>query len=95
MPEDVVIHIVDDEEPVRKSLAFLLTMSGHVARVHDSASAFLQAASGLRKEVVHQPEADVEPHLLQLGVHLVVCVCGAFQPTLCGRLLVRKKSPGS
>ena len=48
MPEDVVIHIVDDEEPVRKSLAFLLTMSGHVARVHDSASAFLQAASGLR-----------------------------------------------
>ncbi|XHB98328.1 response regulator FixJ [Nitratireductor sp. ac15] len=48
MPEDVVIHIVDDEEPVRKSLAFLLTMSGHAARVHESASAFLKVASGLR-----------------------------------------------
>ncbi|MEC9247192.1 response regulator FixJ [Nitratireductor rhodophyticola] len=48
MPEDVVIHIVDDEEPVRKSLAFLLTMSGHAARVHSSATEFLKSAPGLR-----------------------------------------------
>ncbi|MGI3125755.1 response regulator FixJ [Nitratireductor sp. PBL-C9] len=48
MPDDVVIHIVDDEEPVRKSLAFLLTMSGHVARVHESATAFLKVAPGLQ-----------------------------------------------
>lgn len=48
MSEDVVIHIVDDEEPVRKSLAFLLTMSGHAARVHESATAFLGVAAGLR-----------------------------------------------
>ncbi|WP_367715699.1 response regulator FixJ [Nitratireductor sp. GISD-1A_MAKvit] len=47
MPEDVVIHIVDDEEPVRKSLAFLLTMSGHAARVHDSATGFLKIAPEL------------------------------------------------
>lgn len=49
MPENVVIHIVDDEEPVRKSLAFLLTMSGHAVRVHESATAFLDIAGGLRQ----------------------------------------------
>jgi two-component system, LuxR family, response regulator FixJ len=38
MSADVVIHIVDDEEPVRKSLAFLLTMSDHAVRVHESAT---------------------------------------------------------
>ncbi|WP_173932997.1 response regulator FixJ [Chelativorans sp. Marseille-P2723] len=47
MSGDVVIHIVDDEEPVRKSLAFLLTISGHAVRVHDSASSFLSVAGEL------------------------------------------------
>jgi len=47
MSGDVVIHIVDDEEPVRKSLAFLLTISGHAVRVHDSASSFLSLAGEL------------------------------------------------
>ncbi len=44
---DYVVHIVDDEEPVRKSLAFLLTMAGFTVRVHDSATSFLAAAPGL------------------------------------------------
>jgi two-component system response regulator FixJ len=39
-----VVHIVDDEEPVRKSLAFLLTMTGFTVRVHESATSFLRAA---------------------------------------------------
>lgn len=47
MSGDVVIHIVDDEEPVRKSLAFLLTISGHAVRVHDSATSFLFVAGEL------------------------------------------------
>jgi len=47
MSGDVVIHIVDDEEPVRKSLAFLLTISGHAVRVHESATAFLSVAGEL------------------------------------------------
>lgn len=42
------VHIVDDEEAVRKSLAFLLTMAGFTVRVHDSATAFLQAAPSVR-----------------------------------------------
>jgi two-component system response regulator FixJ len=48
MSNDVIIHIVDDEEPVRKSLAFLLSISGHAARVHESATAFLSVAKDMR-----------------------------------------------
>ncbi len=47
MAADFVVHIVDDEEAVRKSLAFLLSMSGYAARVHESATAFLAVAPGL------------------------------------------------
>jgi two-component system response regulator FixJ len=44
-----IVHIVDDEEPVRKSLAFLLTMLGFTVRVHDSATSFLAVASNIGK----------------------------------------------
>lgn len=40
---DRVIHIVDDEAPVRQSLAFLLMSAGFAARVHESGPAFLEA----------------------------------------------------
>ncbi|MFD1981366.1 response regulator FixJ [Mesorhizobium newzealandense] len=49
---DYIVHIVDDEEPVRKSLAFLLTMSGFAVKMHDSATDFLAAASGIRNGVL-------------------------------------------
>jgi two-component system response regulator FixJ len=42
---DYVVHVVDDEEPVRKSLAFLLATVGFPVRVHDSATGFLATAS--------------------------------------------------
>ena len=45
---DIVVHIVDDEESVRSSLAFLLTTSGFAARTHASATAFLEHAAGVR-----------------------------------------------
>jgi two-component system response regulator FixJ len=41
---DTVVHIVDDEESVRNSLAFLLTTSGFTVRVHQSAADFLEVA---------------------------------------------------
>ena len=47
--DSYVVHVVDDEEPVRKSLAFLLTMSGFTVRVHESAMRFLEAAPALGK----------------------------------------------
>ena len=45
---DYIVHIVDDEEVVRNSLAFLLTKAGFTVRVHDSATAFLSAAPSIR-----------------------------------------------
>lgn len=42
--DDYTVHIVDDEEPVRKSLAFLLTATGFTVRIHDSATSFLAVA---------------------------------------------------
>ena len=45
---DYTVHVVDDEEAVRKSLAFLLTMSGFTVRVHESATGFLLVAPTIR-----------------------------------------------
>ena len=41
---DTVVHIVDDEEVVRNSLAFLLQTSGFAVRVHETATEFLRLA---------------------------------------------------
>lgn len=53
MPKaDYTVHIVDDEEPVRKSLAFMLTMNGFAVRMHDSATDFVNFAAGARDAVL-------------------------------------------
>jgi two-component system response regulator FixJ len=46
---DYVVHVVDDEEAVRKSLAFLLATAGFAVRVHESATSFLAAAPAAGK----------------------------------------------
>ena len=62
MGSDYVVHIVDDEEPVRKSLAFLLTTEGFAVRLHESATSFLKLAPGLRNACLvtdlHMPGLD-------------------------------------
>ena len=45
---DVIVHIVDDDEALRNSLAFLLSTSGFAVRTHVSATAFLEQAPGIR-----------------------------------------------
>jgi two-component system response regulator FixJ len=45
---DIVVHVVDDEEPVRTSLAFLLGANGFAVRTHASAAAFLEIASTIK-----------------------------------------------
>ena len=53
MPTDYfTVHIVDDEETVRKSLAFLLTMNDFAVRAHESATAFLRVAPQLKSAVL-------------------------------------------
>jgi two-component system response regulator FixJ len=43
MIPDPVVHLIDDDEAVRKSLTFLLTTAGFAVRVYESASVFLKA----------------------------------------------------
>jgi two-component system response regulator FixJ len=45
---DTVVHIVDDEEAVRNSLAFLLSGAGFAVRVHESATDFLAIAGQIK-----------------------------------------------
>lgn len=52
LPDDFTVHIVDDEEALRKSLAFMLTVNGFAVRVHDSATAFAQIAANLSQAVL-------------------------------------------
>lgn len=50
--DEYIVHIVDDQESVRKSLAFLLGMAGFAVRMHSSATEFLEAAPGIRDGVL-------------------------------------------
>jgi two-component system response regulator FixJ len=43
MPSDAVVHVVDDDLAVRQSVSFLLASDGLPVRLHESASAFLEA----------------------------------------------------
>jgi two-component system response regulator FixJ len=45
---DAVVHLIDDDDGVRRALAFLLTGLGFAVRVYESASAFLDALPGVQ-----------------------------------------------
>jgi two-component system response regulator FixJ len=48
MPTNAVIHLIDDDDGVRHSLAFSLTTAGLAVRAYESGTAFLEALSGLQ-----------------------------------------------
>lgn len=48
MQDNFVVHIVDDDEAVRQSLAFLLSTAGLPIRVYESATSFLAALATLQ-----------------------------------------------
>ena len=48
MSSSPVVHVVDDDVAVRKSLAFLLSTAGMAVRVHESAIAFLEVLSEVK-----------------------------------------------
>jgi two-component system response regulator FixJ len=52
MTSSPVIHVVDDDDDVRASIAFLLTSAGFAVRLHESADAFLQALPTLQSGCV-------------------------------------------
>lgn len=79
-PESYVVHIVDDEEPARKSLAFLLSISGFTVQVHESATSFLAAAPTLADACLvtdlRMPDMSAVELLEELGA------IGALPPTI-------------
>ena len=62
MPHEAIVHVVDDDLAVRKSLAFLLASDGLAVRLHESATAFLddvgEAVSGCIVTDVRMPGLD-------------------------------------
>jgi two-component system response regulator FixJ len=48
MQDSFVVHIVDDDDAVRQSLAFLLSTAGIPVRVYDSATSFLDSLASLQ-----------------------------------------------
>ncbi|PNG26671.1 response regulator FixJ [Methylocella silvestris] len=59
---DAVIHLIDDDEAVRRALAFLLMASGYAVRVYESATVFVEglgdAQPGCVVTDVRMPEVD-------------------------------------
>jgi two-component system response regulator FixJ len=49
MPDNRIVHIVDDDDAVRQSLAFLLGSAGLAVRLYDSATSFLASLPNVRK----------------------------------------------
>jgi two-component system response regulator FixJ len=62
MPNEQVVHVVDDDAAVRQSLSFLLASDGLPVRLHESASAFLEhmgdAVAGCIVTDVRMPGID-------------------------------------
>lgn len=62
MPNEVVVHVVDDDIAVRQSLSFLLASEGLPVRLYESASALLEsvkdAADGCVVTDVRMPGID-------------------------------------
>jgi two-component system response regulator FixJ len=79
MADRVVVHVVDDEETVRSSLAFLLSASGWEVRTYASARAFLAKAPDLDGCLItdlHMPDMD------GIGLLKELAAADAMLPTI-------------
>lgn len=48
MPADAVVHLIDDDEDVRRAVSFLLGTAGFAVRVYESGTKFFEKLDGLR-----------------------------------------------
>jgi two-component system, LuxR family, response regulator FixJ len=81
MANEAIVHVVDDDVDVRQSLSFLLATAGLPVRLHESASAFLNAVkdppSGCILTDVRMPGIDgieLLRHLRERGFSVPVIV---------------------
>jgi two-component system response regulator FixJ len=79
--DPALVHIVDDDDAVRDSLALLLDAAGIAVRTYDSATSFLTQARGLSVGCiltdVRMPDLDglgLQRRLTEMGVTLPVIV---------------------
>lgn len=75
------VHVVDDEEPVRRSLALMLKVSGYAVSTFDSGASLLDAAEALVPGAllldIRMPDMDgieVQAHLASREVDLPVVI---------------------
>ena len=52
MLDESTVHVIDDDDAVRESLAFLLTAAGIEVRTYESATAFLDVLDGIKSGCV-------------------------------------------
>jgi len=81
MSSSAVVHLIDDDEDVRRALAFLLSTAGLAVRVHESAIHFLENLSGLQPGCivsdVRMPGVDgleLQKRLKDLGVDMPMII---------------------
>ncbi|HMO43093.1 MAG TPA: response regulator, partial [Phenylobacterium sp.] len=81
---DSVVHVIDDDEGMRDSLAFLLDTAGMTARTYESAVAFLgaldEAGGGVVVTDIRMPEMSGLELVRQLksrgAAHPVIVITG-------------------
>lgn len=81
MSESFHVHVVDDEEPVRRSIAFLLKSAGYAVRLWESGLGFLDEAKtaepGCILLDIRMPEMDgleVQEKLAEMGLGMPIIV---------------------
>jgi two-component system, LuxR family, response regulator FixJ len=81
MAGSAVVHLIDDDDGVRQSLAFLLNTAGLAVRIYESGGAFLAAIGTLQPGCivsdVRMPGIDgleLQRRLKELGVNLPVVI---------------------
>ena len=81
MPNDAIVHVIDDDDAMRDSLSFLLTSAGIEARTHESAAKFLEGfargSTGCVVTDIRMPDIsgiDLLRHVKELDPELPVIV---------------------
>ena len=81
MPNDAIVHVVDDDVAVRQSLAFMLGSAGLSVRLYDSGPAFLgslpMSPGGCLVTDIRMPDMDgleLQRRLNELGLKIPVIV---------------------